>query len=77
MNGPRNTGPEYTGKHRRDSGPGALPPAWGSRADSRARADSRSRPAADGRSGAGAPPTSVSGAAPGLRPESGMWSDAG
>jgi hypothetical protein len=28
MNGPRRTGPEYTGKHRRPTGPGALPPAW-------------------------------------------------
>jgi rSAM/selenodomain-associated transferase 1 len=32
MNGPRNTGREYTGKHRRPSGPGAMPPAWGGRA---------------------------------------------
>jgi len=27
MNGPRSIGPEYTGKHRRDSGPGVLPQA--------------------------------------------------
>jgi hypothetical protein len=69
MNGPRSTGPEYTGKHRRDSGPGALPPAWGSRADSRGRA------VADGRTAAGTPP--VPGATPGLRSEPVIRSDAG
>ena len=79
MNGPRSTGPEYTGKHRRDSGPGALPPAWGGRADSRGRAEAYGRPGADGRSGAGAPPMPgpVAASAPRLRPEPGMWSDAG
>jgi glycosyltransferase A (GT-A) superfamily protein (DUF2064 family) len=34
MNGPRSSGREYTGKHRRDSGPGVLPPAWAVRAES-------------------------------------------
>ena len=44
MNGPRSTGPEYTGKHRRDSGPGVLPPAWGGgRTESYARAESYAR----------------------------------
>jgi len=33
MSGPRDIRREYTGKHRRDSGPGVLPPAWGGRAE--------------------------------------------
>ena len=76
MNGPRSTGPEYTGKHRRDSGPGVLPPAW-ARAESRGRTESYARPASDGRLAPGAA------SAPALRPESGFrpeprsWSDAG
>jgi hypothetical protein len=65
MNGPRSTGPEYTGKHRRDSGPGVLPPAWGS------RPEARSRPAPDSR------PGPVPAARPGLRPESGLRSELG
>ena len=71
MNGPRSTGPEYTGKHRRDSGPGVLPPAWG-------RAEARGRTESDGRPG----PASAS-ALPSRRPESvfrreaGQWPDAG
>jgi hypothetical protein len=65
MNGPRSTGPEYTGKHRRASGPGVLPPAWPS------RAESRGRPAPDSRPGPGAT------ARPGLRPESGFRREPG
>jgi hypothetical protein len=65
MNGPRSTGPEYTGKHRRDSGPGVLPPAWGSRPESRAR------PASDSR------PGSAAAALPGPRTEFGFRSEAG
>ncbi len=71
MNGPRGIGQEYTGKHRRDSGPGALPPAWGG------RAESHGRPLADSRPGPGAA------SMPGTRPESwfrsetGPWADAG
>jgi hypothetical protein len=45
MNGPRSTGPEYTGKHRRDSGPGVLPPAWPSRSESYGRPVPDARPA--------------------------------
>ena len=71
MNGPRSTGPEYTGKHRRDSGPGVLPPAWGSRPDSRSRPESRSRPAPDSR------PGPIPAARPGLRLESGLRSELG
>ena len=65
MNGPRSTSREYTGKHRRDSGPGVMPPAWGGRTESYAR------PAPDGRPGPGAAPL------PGLRPEAGFRSEAG
>jgi hypothetical protein len=71
MNGPRNIGREYTGKHRRDSGPGVLPPAWGS------RAEPPGRPAADGRPGPAAVPTPGAVPMPGFRPESGLWADAG
>jgi hypothetical protein len=72
MNGPRNTGPEYTGKHRRDDGRGlggASP--WAS------RAESYGRPAADARPLPGAAP--VPGARPdsGFRSEPGSWTDAG
>jgi hypothetical protein len=76
MNGPRSTGPEYTGKHRRDSGPGVLPPAWPRRPESYSRPEpysrpeSYSRPAPDSRLGSGAA------ARPGLRLESGQWPDA-
>jgi hypothetical protein len=65
MNGPRSTGREYTGKHRRASGPGVMPPAWG------ARADSYARPGPDGRPGPVAAPL------PGFRPEAGFRSEAG
>jgi hypothetical protein len=71
MNDSRSTGPEYTGKHRRDSGPGVLPPAWGR------RPESSSRPAAESR------PGPVAAARPGLRTEfgfrleAGQWPDAG
>jgi len=66
MNGPRSTGREYTGKHRRAGGPGAMPPPpWGGRAESYAR------PGPDGRPGPGAAPP------PGLRPEAGYRSEAG
>ena len=75
MNGPRGTGQEYTGKHRRDDGrglPGRSP--WGG-----GRAEPYGRPIADGRTVPGAAPMPGPGAAPmpGLRPEPGSWSDAG
>ena len=65
MNGPRNLGQEYTGKHRRNSGPGALPPGWGGRTESYARSAPDSRP------GPGAAPL------PSARPEAGLWPEAG
>ena len=73
MNGLRDIGREYTGKHRRDSGPGVLPPARGS------RAEPHGRPVADGRTALGATPMPGPGAAslPGFRPGSGQWTDAG
>jgi hypothetical protein len=81
MTGPRGTGREYTGKHRRDGGPGALPPTWGG------RAEPNGRPVADGRTAPGATPMPGPGAAslpgpgaaslPGFRPEPGQWADAG
>jgi hypothetical protein len=72
MNGPRNTGPVYTGKHRRDDGRG-LPgqPPWGG------RADSYGQPAADGRTVPGAVPIPGTRPEPGFRPEPGRWADAG
>jgi hypothetical protein len=72
MNGPARTGGEYTGKHRRDSGPGVLPPAWGGRAESHAR------PVADARAAPGGVPMPGTGAAPlpGFRPEPGPRADA-
>jgi hypothetical protein len=71
MNGPRSTGREYTGKHRRASGPGVMPPAWG------ARADSYVRPGPDGRPGPVAAPLPGFRPEAGLRPEAGFRSDAG
>ena len=73
MSGPRDTRREYTGKHRRDSGPGVLPPAWGGRAEDAAR------PVADGRTASGATPMPGPGGAwrPGFWPESGQWTNAG
>jgi hypothetical protein len=89
MNGPRSTGPEYTGKHRRDSGPGVLPPAWGGRSESYARTESYARPESHGRlvvDSRPAPdrrPGPPAAALPsrrtdsGFRPEAGKWLDAG
>ena len=71
MNGPRSTGPEYTGKHRRDSGPGVLPPAWGGRAEARGRAESDSRPGLTAASLPSRRPEPV------FRSEAGQWPDAG
>ena len=71
MNGPRSTGPEYTGKHRRDSGPGVLPPAWPRRPDSYAR------PGPDGRLGSAAAARPGLRTESGFRPEAGQWPDAG
>ena len=65
MTGPRNLGQEYTGKHRRDGGAGALRPAWGGRTESYARLTPDSRP------GPGAAPL------PSARPEAGLWPEAG
>jgi hypothetical protein len=70
MNGPRATDGEYTGKHRRNSGPGARPPAWPVRAESYGRPESYARPA-DGRPGSGAA------ARPGLRSGFGFRPEAG
>ena len=71
MNGPRSTGPEYTGKHRRDSGPGVLPPAWPR------RPDSYGRPGPDSRLGPAAAALPSRRAESGFRPEAGQWPDAG
>jgi len=73
MNGPGNTGQEYTGKHRRDDGRGLSgPSSWVG------RAQSYGRPSADGRTVPGATPMPVPRAAPmlRLRPDPGPWSDA-
>jgi hypothetical protein len=70
MNGPRSTGPEYTGKHRRDSGPGVLPPAWG-RAEARGRTESYARAESDSRPGL------TAASLPSRRPESVFRSEAG
>ncbi|HWN63112.1 MAG TPA: hypothetical protein VNO25_20850 [Streptosporangiaceae bacterium] len=78
MNGPRSAGPEYTGKHRRDSGPGVLPPAWGrGRTESYARAESHGRPAVDSRPAPDTRPGSAAAALPSRRTESGFRSEAG
>jgi hypothetical protein len=83
MNGPRSTSPEYTGKHRRDSGPGVLPPAWGRRSESSGRSESYartvadSRPAPDGRPGPAAAALPSRRTDSGFRPEAGKWLDAG
>ncbi|HEV2255664.1 MAG TPA: hypothetical protein VGS06_21005 [Streptosporangiaceae bacterium] len=71
MNGPRSTGPEYTGKHRRDSGPGVLPPAWPT------RAESYGRPAPDSRVGPVAAALPNRRTESGFRPEAGNRPDAG
>ena len=71
MNGPRSAGPEYTGKHRRDSGPGVQPPAWPRRPESYAR------PAPDSRPGPGAATRPGLRPESGIRPEAGQWLDAG
>jgi len=71
MNGPRSLGQEYTGKHRRDGALGALPTAWGGRAESYAR------PAPDSRPGLGAAPLPSLRPEAGFRPEAGQWPDAG
>ena len=61
MNGPRATGPEYTGKHRRPTGPGALPPAWPAQA---------ARPAQSAR-----PEPHLRSVPPPVSPEPGQWAD--
>jgi hypothetical protein len=73
MTGPRRSGPEYTGKHRRDGGPGMTGPLpWGS------RADSYGRPVPpDGRQVPGAAPMPGPRLESGFRPEPGPWADAG
>jgi hypothetical protein len=64
MNGPRATGGEYTGKHRRDNGPGAKPPAWPVRPESHPRPESYARPDRYARP------------EPYGRPDAGQWPDA-
>jgi hypothetical protein len=71
MNGPRRTGPEYTGKHRRPTGPGALPPAWGG------RAEAYGRPAQDSRPIPGVTPLPTTRPESGFRSEPEQWADAG
>jgi hypothetical protein len=75
MNGPRNTGQEYTGKHRRDGALGLAGPrhqvSWGG------RADSYGRPNADARPVPGAGPVAGTRPESGFRPETGPWADAG
>jgi hypothetical protein len=72
MNGPRATGQEYTGKHRRDDGPGLTgAPPWGS------RAESCGRPFADGRPVPGTGPIPGTRPESGFRPDAGQWADAG
>ena len=65
MNGPRATGGEYTGKHRRSNGPGAKPPAWPVRPERYGRPEPYARPERYGRP------------EPYGRPEAGQWPDAG
>jgi hypothetical protein len=70
MNGSRSTGREYTGKHRRDGGPGLADPApRAGRAELYGPLDGRPVPVA-------AP---IRGTWPesGFRPETGPWTDAG
>jgi hypothetical protein len=73
MTGPRSTGREYTGKHRRDVGLGLADPLlWGSRAESSGRPvplDLRPVPAAA--------PMPENGPETGFRPETGFWPDSG
>jgi hypothetical protein len=81
MNGPRSTGPAYTGKHRRPTGPGALPPAWAAqppRPGPPARPEPHLRPVPP----VTPLPDSAGALRPGLRPEPGQltserWADAG
>ena len=77
MNGPRSTGPEYTGKHRRDSGPGVLPPAWGGRTESYARAESYGRLVVDSRPAPDSRPGPAAAALPSRRTESGFRPEPG
>ena len=72
MNGPHSAGPEYTGKHRRDSGPGGLP-AWAGQAGGYGT----SMPVSDGRPVPEGGPVEGSWPEPALRPETGRWFDAG
>ncbi len=72
MNGPRNTGREYTGKHRRDDGRGmAGASPWA------ARAESYGRPVADARPLPGVAPIPGTRPDSGFRPEPGPRADAG
>jgi hypothetical protein len=71
MNGPRDIGWEYTGKHRRDSGPEVLPPAWDS------RAEPPGRPTADGWPGPAAMPMRGTVSIPGARPMPESWPEPG
>ena len=72
MNGPRNAGREYTGKHRRDDGRGLAGVSPWAR-----RAESYGRPAADARPLPGAAPIPGSRPDSGFRSEPGSWTDAG
>jgi len=70
MTGALGPGYEYTGKHRRATGPTASPPAWASAARGAVRGG-RTEP--DGRLGSG----SGAGAGPGLRTEISARNDPG
>ena len=80
MTGPRGAGQEYTGKHRRDGGPGmAAPLPWRSRPDSYgSRPDSYGGLVPpDGRPVPGTAPMPGPRLESGFRPEMRPWTDAG
>jgi hypothetical protein len=76
MNGSRSTGREYTGKHRRDSGPGLADPVpWAGRAEWYDPLDGRPVPGATPRPATRPEPRFRPES--GFRPETGPWTDAG
>jgi len=73
MTGSRSVGQEYTGKHRRDGGPGMAGPLLGG-----SWADSHGGPVPpDGRPVPGTAPMPGPRPESGFRPEMGPWTDAG
>lgn len=73
MNGPRSSGREYTGKHRQDSGPGVLPPAWAVRPES----CPRPAPGARAKGEPGNAPSGMLRTEASFRSDPGLWPDAG